>query len=186
MPYKPKFCCECGEKIERVDWNLLTSRRYCELCATGYAFSEKIPLFVSVLGVLVGVIGLGGYWRAVAPEKTLNVAPSQFVANAPASADKAESNRTISPANSSNIPVSSANLKQEISNVSAKTTDLKAKPLEIQTAQQQQQQEPVYFCGAPTKKGTPCSRRVKGGGRCWQHEGQAAMLPAEKLQVGKN
>ncbi|WP_208810027.1 DUF3157 family protein [Riemerella anatipestifer] len=25
------------------------------------------------------------------------------------------------------------------------------------------------YCGAPTKKGGPCSRRVSGGGRCWQH-----------------
>ncbi|MEC5395654.1 DUF3157 family protein [Bergeyella sp. RCAD1439] len=25
------------------------------------------------------------------------------------------------------------------------------------------------YCGAPTKKGGPCSRRVAGGGRCWQH-----------------
>lgn len=30
----------------------------------------------------------------------------------------------------------------------------------------------LYFCGAITKKGTPCSRRVKSPGRCWQHIGQ--------------
>jgi hypothetical protein len=24
-------------------------------------------------------------------------------------------------------------------------------------------------CGAPTKKGGACQRRVSGGGRCWQH-----------------
>lgn len=29
--------------------------------------------------------------------------------------------------------------------------------------------EPVYICGARTKKGTPCSRRVHGPVRCWQH-----------------
>jgi hypothetical protein len=45
--------------------------------------------------------------------------------------------------------------------------------------------EPVYWCGAQTKKGTPCSRKVKGGGRCWQHEGQAAMLPPEKLLISR-
>lgn len=28
----------------------------------------------------------------------------------------------------------------------------------------------VYeICGAPTKSGRPCQRRVKGGGYCWQH-----------------
>ena len=44
----------------------------------------------------------------------------------------------------------------------------------------------VYICGARTKKGTPCSRRVHGPdgpARCWQHKGARAMLPAEKLLV---
>jgi len=45
--------------------------------------------------------------------------------------------------------------------------------------------EAVYYCGAQTKKGTPCSRRVKGGGRCWQHAGQPAMLPPEKLLISQ-
>ncbi|MEQ1764043.1 MAG: hypothetical protein ABL984_12975 [Pyrinomonadaceae bacterium] len=30
-----------------------------------------------------------------------------------------------------------------------------------------------YFCGALTKRGTPCSRKVKAKGlRCFQHEGR--------------
>jgi hypothetical protein len=41
----------------------------------------------------------------------------------------------------------------------------------------------LYTCGARTKKGTPCSRRVHGPVRCWQHKGAKAMLPAEKLLV---
>ncbi len=43
--------------------------------------------------------------------------------------------------------------------------------------------EDVYTCGARTKKGTPCSRRVHGPVRCWQHKGMPAMLPQEKLRV---
>ena len=41
----------------------------------------------------------------------------------------------------------------------------------------------AYICGARTKKGTPCSRRVHGPVRCWQHKGKPAMLPTEKLQI---
>ena len=26
------------------------------------------------------------------------------------------------------------------------------------------------ICGAPTKDGTPCQRKVSGGGYCWQHD----------------
>ena len=43
--------------------------------------------------------------------------------------------------------------------------------------------EAVYLCGARTKKGTPCSRRVHGPVRCWQHKGASAMLPQDKLLV---
>ena len=43
--------------------------------------------------------------------------------------------------------------------------------------------EQTYICGARTKKGTPCSRRVRGPVRCWQHKGAQAMLPLEKLVV---
>ena len=43
--------------------------------------------------------------------------------------------------------------------------------------------EEIYICGARTKKGKPCSRRVHGPVRCWQHKGEKAMLPQEKLVV---
>jgi len=44
-------------------------------------------------------------------------------------------------------------------------------------------EEKTYICGARTKKGTPCSRRVHGPVRCWQHKGAPALLPLEKLIV---
>ena len=43
--------------------------------------------------------------------------------------------------------------------------------------------EEIYTCGARTKKGAPCSRRVHGPVRCWQHKGMPAMLPQEKLRI---
>jgi hypothetical protein len=45
------------------------------------------------------------------------------------------------------------------------------------------QEEDVYLCGALTKKGAPCSRRVHGPVRCWQHKGARAMRPQEKLLI---
>lgn len=42
----------------------------------------------------------------------------------------------------------------------------------------------VYICGARTKKGTPCKRRVHvAGDRCYQHKGKPAMVPLEKLII---
>ncbi len=43
--------------------------------------------------------------------------------------------------------------------------------------------EPPSICGARTKKGKPCSRRVHGPTRCWQHKGMPAMLPPDKLAI---
>jgi hypothetical protein len=42
----------------------------------------------------------------------------------------------------------------------------------------------VYICGARTKKGTPCRRRVHvAGERCFQHKGMPAMLALDKLVI---
>jgi hypothetical protein len=44
--------------------------------------------------------------------------------------------------------------------------------------------EKAYICGARTKKGAPCHRRVHAAGeRCFQHKGMPAMLPLDKLVV---
>lgn len=44
--------------------------------------------------------------------------------------------------------------------------------------------EPVYICGARTRKGTPCRRRVHAAGeRCYQHKGMPAMVSLEKLTI---
>jgi hypothetical protein len=42
----------------------------------------------------------------------------------------------------------------------------------------------VYICGARTKKGTPCRRRVHAAGeRCFQHKGLPAMVSLDKLVI---
>ena len=42
----------------------------------------------------------------------------------------------------------------------------------------------VYICGARTKKGTPCRRRVHTAGeRCYQHKGMPAMVSLDKLTI---
>jgi hypothetical protein len=42
----------------------------------------------------------------------------------------------------------------------------------------------VYICGARTRKGTPCRRRVHAAGeRCFQHKGMPAMVALDKLTI---
>jgi hypothetical protein len=43
-----------------------------------------------------------------------------------------------------------------------------------------QHESSKFFCGALTKKGTPCSRKVKSrGSRCYQHEGRPEAPPVD-------
>lgn len=69
-----------------------------------------------------------------------------------------------------------------------RTAPLQTSPMTSASASSSAQQpspspEDVYICGARTKKGAPCSRRVHGPVRCWQHKGARAMLPLEKLLI---
>ena len=38
----------------------------------------------------------------------------------------------------------------------------------------------VSVCGAPTRSGKPCQRKVRGGGYCWQHRDKPRDKPVEK------
>ncbi len=172
MSYKPKFCCQCGEKIERVDWKFLTSRRFCELCETELGIYDKIPLFLIAGGVLFGLFGIGAYLGT--PDKTMNLAANNLVAR---SGTTIEPKQSLSQQVPSNAPV-------QTPQIPANALALTKNDLLTSAAKPKKESgEPVYFCGAPTKKGTPCSRRVKGGGRCWQHSGQTPMVAQEKLRV---
>lgn len=183
MPYKPKYCCQCGEKVERDDWKFWTSRRFCQLCATEFGIHDWIPRIAFGIVALFALYGIRSYFQK--PEKPPNLVSSQFAAAKP----DGETNKTKTVAQvpsdagvQNQSPPNNLNQPSKSPTTSATTANLKINRSEarsIETAEQQQQR--VYFCGAPTKKGTMCSRRVRNGGRCWQHEGQAALMPQEKL-----
>jgi len=187
MLYKPKFCCHCGEEIERVDWGLSVSRRFCELCETQNKIYDWLPRLLVGIGLSFGIIGLGFYWQK--PEKPLNVATHQIVSNkTQVNKNPANQNDSLQLSESGSVQ----DLEKTQQNTSANQLLTKSQAVALkQKAQQQAQTKPIenqppsvqkitYFCGAQTKKGTPCSRRVKSG-RCFQHVGQPAMLPPEKL-----
>jgi hypothetical protein len=44
--------------------------------------------------------------------------------------------------------------------------------------------EEGYICGARTRKGAPCRRRVHvAGERCFQHKGMPSLVPLSKLVI---
>jgi hypothetical protein len=40
----------------------------------------------------------------------------------------------------------------------------------------------VGICGAPTRSGKPCQRKVKGGGYCWQHRDKSVETGATRRE----
>jgi hypothetical protein len=181
MTYKPKFCCECGVPIERTNWTLLTSRRFCELCEIDYKVDEWIPRAAFVIAILFGIFGLGTFLQKA--EKPLNTA----------SAISANINKTIVNTQSSTVAGAQFFTKTQETNLAVEQSALKPsntlpkQDSKIQKAENKPREieETTYFCGAETKKGMPCTRRVRGGGRCWQHAGKSAILPPEKLVASR-
>jgi hypothetical protein len=157
--YKPNFCVECGERIARTRWHLWTSNRFCRACAPRFRASRI--LLPVLAGATLFSLGLGA-GRAVRPE------PPPLVIE--------RRQPPVTPAQTAQLPPTPANMKPENAPLTPKPEPGSASAMERQTAAS----ETVSICGAQTKKGAPCQRRVRGTDRCWQHKGQPAIIPLEQ------
>ena len=179
MFYRPKHCCNCGEKIERADWSLTDSSRFCDVCKHDFVLVRALPVVFIGLMAIVGIFGIGSYWRS--SEKPLNLSTRQFTENFSNTGKKTVNQTSQVSSNSSVQQITPANNAEINAKNELQTPNLtNAAPVQtgaVSTA------ESKSYCGAMTSKGKPCLRKVKGGGRCWQHKGQSAMLPPEKLLV---
>lgn len=176
MFYKPTFCCNCGEKIERASWSLWSSRRFCELCETEFKGHDMVIRIVVGFGMVMGVFGLSSYFGLGRPVEQNAPLPR------PIAADISQPLRLREPVvREDQVRYSTdAGVSDTEKNV---TTNGRAELDELLPPQEQirddkggrraerSPEQPVYHCGARTKKGTQCSRRVKlRGARCWQHQ----------------
>ena len=154
--YRPNFCSECGAKIIRLQWYPWTSRRFCSSCSERLRKERlTIPLVASVVLFSVG-LGIGRAAKSQDPPLIIE--------------------RTADPRDAEDTIITRAEplADSQKKNVSGATSNEVLQP---------GSGENVYICGARTKKGKPCSRRLPEPARCWQHKGMPAMLPAEKLIV---
>jgi hypothetical protein len=164
--YKPNFCSECGSRIERSRWRVWTSRQFCDECAP--RFRKTQFLLPVVAGATLFCIGLVAGRAARPAPPPLIVERGQLTAltarelkgEERGTGAETETNGTAAPKTETNYGPDGT--------VNERPTD----PVEV-----------VSLCGARTQKGTPCQRRVRGTGRCWQHRGMPAIIPAEKLIV---
>ena len=161
--YRPNFCCDCGERVVRARWRVWTSRRFCPACVRRFRRASFTSALLLVFALGGSGFLLGRLARPPRPPLVVERGALGLVAPPPAAdappATAAETEGTRARPEPAYGPDGSAN---------ERPTD----PEEV-----------VYVCGARTKKGTPCQRRVRGPGRCWQHRGLPAVLPPSKLVV---
>lgn len=166
--YKPNFCAECGERVERSRWHLWTSRRFCAACARRFRRSQiLLPLIAGLTLFSLGLIA--GLSQRPAPPPLI-IERGQFPEAATTGTSKAGAQSQ--DGESETPPATAAPMSGPGYGPDGTTTERPTDP-----------NETVSICGARTQKGTPCQRRVRGTGRCWQHKGLPAMLPPNKLTV---
>lgn len=185
MLYTPRFCCHCGDKIDREKWGWFSSRRFCENCEIDFPLQKWIPLVWLSAGAILFLFGFGSFLKktetAKAPEiVAINKGSAEQNVNVP------KDNSLRSNTNALEHKTSDAGLVVVAQSAKPATlAELKRQTPEISGNRQNSESEKVFYCGAQTKKGTPCTRRVRGGGRCWQHRGQPALPTAAKLVVAQ-
>jgi hypothetical protein len=170
--YKPNFCAECGERVLREGWRAWTSRRFCLACEKRFRRGWLAPLIACC-----ALVGAGfAFGRLMRPQPPpLTIERGALPLPALLAKDKgARSGGAAADSSANGTPQDG-----EVGGKDASRRDLGAGALEAPT----DPNEIISICGARTKRGTPCQRRVRGAGRCWQHRGMPAMLPPAKLIV---
>lgn len=161
--YRPNFCCECGERVVRARWRVWTSRRFCRECRTRFRRAGVMRALVLVCVLGGSGFMLGRLARPAAPPLVLERGAAAVLAPVPAP----EASRAAAGGREG------AGMKPGPAyGPDGSANERPTEPDEV-----------VYICGARTKKGAPCQRRVRGPGRCWQHRGKPAALPPSKLVV---
>jgi hypothetical protein len=157
--YKPNFCSDCGSRIERASWHLWTSRRFCPDCAPRFRRTQF--LLPVIAGATLFCIGLAAGRAARSLPPPLIVERGQLAAvSAPSTTGEERADGATTKMNMASVPKAEPAYGPD-GTATERPTDLN---------------ETVSLCGARTQKGTPCQRRVRGTGRCWQHKGMPAII----------
>ena len=157
--YRPNFCVECGERLTQSRRVAILSRaggKFCDDCGRRLGKSALIRSLAMLAVIAFASFALGRWLRPAPPPLVI-----QRAANSPLSDSPVDLNAGARASNRKPDPG-----KQNSGG-------------EVDAAD-----DTVYLCGARTKKGTPCRRRVHAAGeRCYQHKGMPAIVPLDKLVV---
>ena len=139
-----RFCSKCGERIKLKHKSDLLFHSVCPRCSSRL---KSIRLALLAIPALSGVIGyaIGHYTSAREPFYLLGTPVEATGSDGPPAAVR-NGNHSFVGSDRTGLAGNRA--------LSAGTSEA--------------------ICGARTKSGKPCQRRVKGGGYCWQHRDKQA------------
>lgn len=151
---RANFCVECGERLARNGWAARLGRRYCDPCTRRLGTVTVVRPLIVVALVAIVAFAFGRYMSPAPPPLIIQRAANSPLSDAPVEFQRA------SGANSNRDYQANQGPAALVAN------------------------EEGYICGARTRKGTPCHRRVHvAGERCFQHKGLPAMVPPEQLVI---
>jgi hypothetical protein len=184
--YKPNFCADCGERVLRERWRAWTSRRFCPACESRFRRGWFAPLVFACALVASG-FAVGRFMRPAPPPLVFARGELPVPAVLAKNLSGATNNPTGGAATGETAGGGSASgdaARQTDATNGAANADSTRAGLGVAASEPPTDpNEVVSICGARTKKGTPCQRRVRGTGRCWQHLGMPAIIPLEKRIV---
>src|SRR5207253_8665180 len=139
------------ERLARKGWRARLGGRLCDQCAQRLGTLASFRSLIAIALIAFGGFAIGRYLRPTPPPLIIQRAANSPLSDAPVGFEQTP--RSSKEANKSG--------RSESPTVSSAD-------------------DVVYICGARTKKGTPCHRRVHAAGeRCFQHKGMASILPLE-------
>lgn len=134
-----RFCSECGEQLRVKRVSSLPFRSFCSRCSPRFRRARLMLIAAPVLCAAIG-FAIGHYASAREPFFYIGTPVESSASRTAPSTDHTSAH---SPA------ATEARTQRERLVISSSGADA--------------------ICGARTKSGKPCQRKVKSGGYCWQH-----------------
>ena len=162
--HRHNFCAECGARLARKGWRAWIAGPICDPCKLRLGKPGPVRSLAAVAIMAIAAFALGRYLRPAPPPLVVQRTANSPLSDLPANFNAAGKAATLN----ARSQAGAAQIDNDTS--TASSTGLS--------------DDAIYICGARTRKGTPCQRRVHAAGeRCYQHKGKPAILPLEKLIV---
>ncbi len=179
------FAVNAGKKLKELIGTLIPAADFANFVKPNLRFTNYYRALSVVGGILFGILGVGNLLAKTGD--SVKDVPKQLSSTS-LNINKSSANQAVEPQILSNQNVQS--LAQMPPNTDSRNEIASGLLRSIERRSWKSRRmicaSTSFIIAAHKQKKVRLVRvRVKGGGRCWQHLGQPAMLPQEKLLVSR-